>query len=151
MFFLQPEPDFGIEFLFWALSFHRFVTVVYFCDQLAWVSDLDLPERNPLLSAITLYFLNNVFSFCNLPKDNVLAVQPWAFDCCYKKLWIICVVLSTIGHGKNKRFIVLMIKILIPKLLSIYTLASCPITIDYIACLNQETRNNPVEVVPLIV
>ena len=87
----------------------------------------------------------------DLSKYDMCVVQPGAENCCYVELTPVGVLLTPIRHNHPVTIIVLVVKVLIPECLSIYTLTTCAIPMSDITTLNHKPRDDSVESASFIV
>ncbi len=121
--------------------------------QLATVFDDDLLARGAELGAEQVAGLDDVFSVDDVAEDDVSPVESaGGFDHAEVELTGVCVLLPTIRHGHHKRSIIMtVLKILIRKVPTIYTIPTCAVSIRDITTLTQIKRDDPVELTTLVV
>ena len=92
----------------------------------------------------TLHGFHNVHAFFHLPKDHMLAIQPFSLGSADKKLGTVCV-WSSICHGQDARTCMLQDEVLILKFLSVDGPAASAIMACEVTTLAHESWNNSVK------
>ncbi|KAG7709496.1 hypothetical protein KL933_002990 [Ogataea haglerorum] len=114
-------------------------------DVFARLDDFYLGGGATALRAECLNFLHSgVVALNDLAKDNVRAVQPWAWHGGDEKLRPVGV-RTGVGHGEKTRLGVLFLEVLVREPLSIDGPASVSIMAGNVAALQHEVRNHSVE------
>ena len=85
--------------------------------ELSTVGNGDLLAGLAIPGPKTLHGFHNVHAFFHLPKDHMLAIQPFSLGSADKKLGTVCV-WSSICHGQDARTCMLQDEVLILKFLS---------------------------------
>ena len=103
------------------------------------------------LGAIGVDGLEDVFAGYYFTEYDMGVIESVSFTDHYDvELTRICVLFPTISHSNQKWIIMLMLKILIRKVLPIYTLPTCTIIINNIPSLTNIKRNYPMKYVSFI-
>ena len=86
--------------------------------ELSTVGNGDLLAGLAIPGPKMLHGFHNVHAFFHLPKDHMLAIQPFSLGSADKKLGTVCV-WSSICHGQDARTCMLQDEVLILKFLSV--------------------------------
>ena len=86
--------------------------------ELSTVGNGDLLAGLAIPGPQTLHGFHNVHAFFHLPKDHMLAIQPFSLGSADKKLGNVCV-WSSICHGQDARTCMLQDEVLILKFLPV--------------------------------
>lgn len=112
--------------------------------ELSTVGNGDLLAGLAIPGPKTLHGFHNVHAFFHLPKDHMLAIQPFSLGSADKKLGTVCV-WSSICHGQDARTCMLQDEDLILKFLSIDGSAASAIMACKVTTLAHESWNNSVK------
>lgn len=89
--------------------------------------------------------LDNIVTFDDFTKDNVLTVQPWAWNSGDEKLGTVGV-WTSVSHGQQTWFGVLLAKVFIGEFFTVNGLTTGTVTSGEVTTLQHELRDNSVEV-----
>ena len=112
--------------------------------ELSTVGNGDLLAGLAIPGPKTLHGFHNVHAFFHLPKDHMLAIQPFSLGSADKKLGTVCV-WSSICHGQDARTCMLQDEVLILKFLSVDGPAASAIMACKVTTLTHESWNNSVK------
>ena len=112
--------------------------------ELSTVGNGDLLAGLAIPGPKTLHGFHNVHAFFHLPKDHMLAIQPFSLGSADKKLGTVCV-WSSICHGQDARTCMLSDEVLIIKFLPIDGLATSAIMVFEVTTLTHKPWNNSVK------
>ena len=112
--------------------------------ELSKVGNGDLLAGLAIPGPKTLHGFHNVHAFFHLPKDHMLAIQPFSLGSADKKLGTVCV-WSSICHGQDARTCMLQDEVLILKFLSVDGPATSAIMACEVTTLAHESWNNSVK------
>merc|ERR1711879_467995 len=107
-------------------------------------SDLDLLLGLAGLGADALDGLDDVLTLDDFAEDDVLAIEPWAWDGGDEELGSVGV-LASVGHGEEVWLGVLELEVLIGKLLAVDGLSTSTVVVSEVTSLEHELRDNTVE------
>ena len=112
--------------------------------ELSTVGNGDLLAGLAIPGPKMLHGFHNVHAFFHLPKDHMLAIQPFSLGSADKKLGTVCV-WSSICHGQDARTCMLQDEVLILKFLSVDGPAASAIMACKVTTLAHESWNNSVK------
>jgi hypothetical protein len=112
--------------------------------ELSTVGNGDLLAGLAIPGPKTLHSFHNVHAFFHLPKDHMLAIQPFSLDSADKKLGTVCV-WSSICHGQDARTCMLQDEVLTLKFLSIDGPAASAIMACEVTTLARESWSTSVK------
>ena len=113
-------------------------------SQLAWGSDDDLRFGLSVSWAKAFNFRHKWHSVDNFSEDDMLAVQPAAFDSGDEELWAIGVG-SSVGHGEESYLVVLQLEVLISEFGSVDRFSSSAVVVGEVSSLEHELGDDSVE------
>ena len=112
--------------------------------ELSTVGNGDLLAGLAIPGPKMLHGFHNVHAFFHLPKDHMLAIQPFSLGSADKKLGTVCV-WSSICHGQDARTCMLQDEVLILKFLSIDGPAASAIMACEVTTLAHESWSTSVK------
>jgi hypothetical protein len=102
------------------------------------------------LRSLSFEVLNDVQTFHNFSKDDVLVVEPFRLHGSDEELRSIGVG-TGVGHGEHSRGSVLLLKVLIGELLAVDAFATGAVAASEVAALDHEVWNDTMEFGVLVV
>ena len=118
--------------------------------ELAAVRDDALLRGGAALGAAALESLDDIHALNDLAEDDVLAIEPWAWDGGDEELGAVSV-LAGVCHGKKTWAGVLVLEVLISELLAVDGLATGAVHASEVTTLDHEVWDDTVEWAALVV
>ena len=121
-----------------------------YCLELAAVKDDAWLHGGAGLGTLLLELLDDVHTLDNLAEDDVLAIEPWAWDGGDEELGAVGV-WTSVGHGEHAWDLVLLLEAFVGELHAVDGLATSAVAPGEVTTLDHEVWDDTMELAALVV